>query len=66
MVLLEQIADDSVDALVNLGCCLYKVKHVLPPAHFPHIMLSCMSLSINKSYLRFVEGSQRHKLKQFP
>ncbi|KAG0559993.1 hypothetical protein M758_10G140700 [Ceratodon purpureus] len=24
MVLLEQIADDSVDALVNLGCCLYK------------------------------------------
>jgi hypothetical protein len=26
-VLLEQIADDNVDALVNLGCCLYKVKH---------------------------------------
>lgn len=31
-MLLEQIADDNVDALVNLGCCLYKVKPVIPLA----------------------------------
>jgi len=31
MVLLEQIADNNLDALVNLGCFLYKVKNVTSP-----------------------------------
>lgn len=45
MVLLEQIADDNVDALVNLGCCLYKVKKFCISSMF-HLLLNLLHVCI--------------------